>query len=131
MRKCGYWLPGLVLLAGCGVEGNWELRDVDPPEAIAHFDMTAVTFKPDNTYVARLRKSDCTEISRGTYDYDDWTRQLTMRSYGVERNYKTTLLFGLQMRIEDTTPAGKPMIAVLARSNQVVTPQTPTGSPAR
>jgi len=131
MRKRGLWLPGLMLLAGCGVEGNWELRDVNPPEAIAHFDMTAVTLKPDNTYVARLRKTDRTETARGTYEYDDWTRKLTLRSYGVERNYKATLLLGLQMRIEDTTPAGKPMTAVLARSRQVVMPRAPAGSPAR
>lgn len=129
MGKLGWWLPGLVLMAGCGVEGNWELRDVKPPEASAHFDIAAATFKPDNTYIARLRKADRTEISRGTYDYDGWTRKLTLRSYGIERTYKATMLLWMQLRIEDTMPGGKPLMAFLARSGQAVAPTVPASSP--
>ena len=129
MAKLGIWLTGLLLLAGCGVEGNWELRDVNPPEGLGHFDIAAVTFKPDNTYVARLTKADRTEISRGTYEYDDWRRSLTMRSHGIERSYRATIWFWLQLRIEDVTTAGKPITAILARAKTAVTPQPPTSAP--
>ena len=130
MGKHGFWLAGLLLLAGCGVEGNWELRDVNPPEGIGHFDIAAATFKPDNTYVARLRKAEHVEISRGTYEYDDWHRKLTMRSHGVERTYKATIWLWMQLRVEDLTSAGKPIIAIMARSGKVVTPPAANGSPS-
>jgi hypothetical protein len=130
MTKHGFWLSGLLLLAGCGVEGNGELRDVNPPEGIGHFDMAAATFKPDNTYVARLRKTDRTEISRGTYEYDGWRRALTLRSHGVERTYKATIWLWMQMRVEGTTPSGKPMTAVMARSNTAVAPEARARPPA-
>jgi hypothetical protein len=129
MIKHGYWLVGLLLLAGCGVEGNWELRDVRPPEGIGSFDIAAVTFKHDNTYVARLRKADHTEISRGTYEYDDWRRVLTMRSHGVERTYTATIWLLLQMNVQSQTAAGTPLTAMMARSSKVVTPEPRHSSP--
>lgn len=128
MSKHGYWLAGLLLMTGCGVEGNWELRDVRPPEGIGSFDIAAVTFKPDNTYVARLRKTDHTELSRGTYEYDDWRRILTLRSHGVERTYTATVWLLWQMNVESQTSAGKPLTAIMARSNKVVTAE-PRSSP--
>jgi hypothetical protein len=123
MSKNGFWLLCLVPLAGCGVQGNWELRDVRPEQAAGCFDIAAATFNPDCTYVARLRKGDRTEVSRGTYDYDPWSRRLTLRSYGVERSYITTIWLGMQLNVESQTPEGKPMAAVMARTNKAVMPE--------
>ena len=127
MSKNGLWLLSLLLLAGCGVQGNWELRDVIPPEATGHYDIAAATFNADNTYLAKVRKADRTEVSRGTYDYNDWTRRLTLRSQGTERSYTATIWLGMQLRVECRTPQGKPMTAVMARSNQAVRPDAAGG----
>jgi hypothetical protein len=127
MSKNGFWLLCLVPLAGCGLEGglrgNWELRNVTPPEATGHYDIAAATFNPDCTYVAKIRKNDRTEISRGTYDYDQWYRRLTLRSGGVERTYTATVWFGMQLNVETQTPEGKPMTAIMKRTREAVVPE--------
>lgn len=127
MSRNGFWLLCLVPLAGCGLQGNWELRNVTPSEATGHYDIAAATLNPDHTYVARIRKGDRTEISRGTYDYDPWTRRLTLRSGGKERGYTATLWLGMQMNVECQTPEGKLMTAVMVRSKETVSPE-PAGS---
>lgn len=128
MSKNGFCLLCLLPLAGCGMSGmrgNWVLKEVTPAEATGHYDIAAATFNADCTYVAKVRKGDRTEISRGTYDYDPWSRKLTLRTGGVERSYRATIWLGLQMNVETQTPEGKPLTAVMGRTNESVTPQTP------
>lgn len=129
MSKNGFWLLWLLPLAGCGMtgmRGNWVLKEVIPAEAIGHYDIAAVTFNPDCTYVAKVRKGDRTEVRRGTYDYDPWSRKLTLRSGGVERSYTATLWLGLQINVKTQTPEGEPLTAILGRTKQAVAPPPPT-----
>src|SRR5690606_15188963 len=117
MYKNGFCLIALLSLTGCGmttVQGNWVLRDVTPPEATGHFDIAEARLNPDGTYIAKVRRGDRVETARGTYTYEDWGRQLTLRSGGVERTYTATIWFGVHMRVEGQTPDGKPLTAVLA-----------------
>lgn len=135
MSRNGLWLLGLLPLAGCGMQGglvgNWELRDVRPPEATGHYDIAAATFNSDNTYLAKVRQGDRTETTRGTYSYDRWYRRLTLRSGGKERSYTATVWFGLQMNVEARTPEGKPLTAIMARSNEAVQPEAGRGEAKR
>lgn len=132
MSRNGFWLLCLLPLAGCGMtgmRGNWVLKEVHPADATGYYDLAAATFHADCTYVARVRRGDRTELSRGTYDYDPWSRRLTLRSGGKERSYTATIWLGLQMNVQTQTPEGKPLTAIMSRSQDPVTAEAGAGRP--
>ena len=103
-----------IVATGCGVEGSWVTRDVQPPEAKAAFNLIRVTFKPDMSYVAKAEKGGEPTDLKGTYAYDPWTKKLTLKTAGKERDYTAAAWwFGKELRIEKKMPDGKMMKATL------------------
>ncbi len=109
------------------VQGNWVLRDVKPPQSAAQFPMVAVTFNEDYTYVARMVKDgNRLETPRGTYTYDAWNRRLYLHSGGEQRGYGAVVWFGSELHLGGQTADGKPISAVMVRSNLRVEPLAST-----
>jgi hypothetical protein len=105
----------LTLVAGCGVQGTWVTRDVQPPEAAKEFNLTRVTFKPDMSFEATAKENGKVTEHKGTYAYDEWTKTLTVSADGKERKYTAcTWWFGKELRIEKKMEDGQMMKATLA-----------------
>lgn len=110
------WLPR-------NVQGHWVLRDVDPPENASAFNILAVTFNPDQTYIMRLVKDgNRLETQRGTYRFDEWNRRLHLHTGGEQRSYTAMIWFGTTLRLDGQTPKGQAATATLVRSNLAVVP---------
>lgn len=123
---------GLALWAGCtqqngsasrepmfprGVQGNWVLKDVHPVEAAEQYGIAQAHFKPDLTFTAVSRHGTQLEQARGTYTYDEWTKQLKLFIGSQQRTYTAAVWFGNELRVEGDMPDGKKVAAVMIRSN--------------
>ncbi len=123
-RSKGLQSAGLMslMLTGCGVEGTWVTRSVQPPEAQKHFDLACATFKSDMSFEATAKEGDKTVKARGTYDYDPWRRQLTLKTGGKELNYKASVWWMKELRVQKKMPDGKLITSTMDKRDKCPEP---------
>ena len=109
---------GTMLLCGCGgqdLQGSWVMRDVQPPEGKKHYNLAKVTFKKDNTFESTAIKDGEKVISKGTYKYDLFKKQLTLKTKGKELQYMACVWWGNELRVEKKMPDGTKITAYMDR----------------
>lgn len=86
------------LLAGCGIEGKWALRDVDPTAARRDVPYQSFTFQDDGTYYAEALEADGRVGSQsGVYTYKDGA--LTLRPHEAAARTFPADLAGDELKI--------------------------------
>lgn len=114
------WMAGaagavVLLAAGCGVAGEWELSQVDPTAARRDVDFQALTLQDDGTFYAEAMGPDGIRTISGTYTYDGGVLALTEHS-GLQHAYDVELADGGdQMRIHHLRRDGQVVRATFVR----------------
>ena len=96
-------LLSLVAAAGCGgLEGTWvaQLGDTRAPKR--HYQLLEATFNDDMTFETRANELGKTVNVRGTYKYDAWRNELTLKADGKEQTYAAWQRGAKELRIERT-----------------------------
>ncbi|UCD29123.1 MAG: hypothetical protein JSV03_01165 [Planctomycetota bacterium] len=96
---------GIMLITGCGpqiLQGSWVTREVHPPSGQKHYNLAKVTFNKDMTFESVSIKNSQKTISKGTYEYDIWKKQLTLHTKGKELTYSACVWWGDELRVEKT-----------------------------
>ncbi len=105
MFKIACWsglaVTAVLSSAGCGVEGNWVAREVQPGGGDPNAQWVRASFNADQSFTA-VAKRDRKEVeSRGTYAYNPWTRELTMKTRDDrELHYAAQVWWGRELRLE-------------------------------
>lgn len=71
MRNHTWIVTGLALfaMAGCSIEGKWNVTEVTPTAAVRDFDFSVITLQEDGTYYAE-RNIDGIRTTSGTFRFD-------------------------------------------------------------
>lgn len=80
MRGIGQLLTtGLfvLMLSGCGVNGNWSLGTVDPTASRRNVEFHSLTLQKDGTFYAEAKEGSDIKTTSGTYTYRDGILHLT------------------------------------------------------
>jgi len=105
----------LLILAfgvGCGVTGDWVLQEVRPPSAKRHFNISRINFQGDLNFTVTAAGEDNKQIeSKGTYTYNEWTRELNLRMGAKELSYTAMLWWMSELRLERKLDDGNKMEA--------------------
>ena len=93
----------LAAAAGCGgIEGTWVAQLSETPQPRHHYRLLEATFNKDMTFETRADELGKTINARGTYKYDPWEKQLTLKADGKEQTYAAWRWGGKELRIERT-----------------------------
>ena len=112
------FLLGTMLLSGCGgqeLQGSWVIREFKPPEGQKYHNLAKVTFKKDMTFESIAVKDGEKTISKGTYKYDLFKKQLTLHTKGKELKYMALVWLGNELRITKKMPDGTKVTAYMDR----------------
>jgi hypothetical protein len=91
----------LLPAAGCGVEGNWVARDVQPAGGDPHYNWVRASFNPDQSFTAVAKQNGKEVESKGTYAYNPWTHALTLKTRdSKELHYTAQVWWGNELRVQ-------------------------------
>ena len=105
----------LLILAfgvGCGVTGDWVLQDVRPSSAKQHFNISRINLQDDLNFTVTAAGEDDRQIeSKGTYTYNEWTRELSLRMGAKELTYTAMVWWMSELKLERKLDDGNKMEA--------------------
>ena len=106
----------LSVFAGCGgIEGDGKLSRVEPLEARRHYNIARATFHEDNTFTAIAEEDGQNLTTRGSYNYNRWKGELTLRYGAKELTYDAGALMPKELRLKTKLADGRTMTAVLLK----------------
>lgn len=108
-------LVAAALVGGCGIQGQWTLKEVRPAIESENFTLARASFYPNNSFEALAVRNGDTFKAKGTYDYCSCNETLTLHMGDETRVYKASRKSCVRLEITETTDQGDAVTAVMRR----------------
>lgn len=105
----------ILLSGGCGVQGDWALKRVEPAGGNEDFTVARASFYGDHSFEALTVRDGRTVKAKGTYDYCACRDELTLHMGERTRVLRAFRKSCVRLNLRDVRKDGEPVTVVMRR----------------